>query len=240
MVQIAIVDNDITCATALRQKTESFFFDRGAECRIMMYCDSRKFLDDCGKYDLALIDGIETARLLRERDREILLVLVTASEQYAISGYELDALDFVLKPLRPAIVDRALGKALKRIKKRDETSIALKTEDGIAIVPIKGIFFVEVYDHVLIYHTEQGDFRVRGQFGYAQQQLSDSTFRICSRSCLVNLRHVCAVYPDHVEVHGIKIVLSRAKRKDFAQAYRDYLQESQMGESNVPNCCGGR
>ncbi|MCD8021953.1 MAG: LytTR family DNA-binding domain-containing protein, partial [Lachnospiraceae bacterium] len=170
--------------------------------------------------------GLEVARFLRIVNKKAQLIFVTHMAQFAIKGYEVDAMDFIVKPVDQIAIDRVLDKALKRIDTNANVSFALKTSDGIVSVSSGSIYFVEVYDHDLIYHTEQGDIKVRGTLGEVRSRLDEKHFIQCSRSYLVNMRYIKKVSKDFVEVNGVKVPISQSHRKEIEQRFIKYLGEN--------------
>ena len=85
------------------------------------------------------------------------------------------------------------------------------------------IFYVEVYDHDLIYHTDQGDYKVRGQLSEVRKKLEDHHFIQCNRSYLVNMRHVKRLQSDYLEVNGVRIQISKSHQKEIEQRFINYL-----------------
>ena len=67
------------------------------------------------------MDGMETSRRLRERDPHAVLIFVTNLAQYAVKGYEVDALDFIVKPVSYYVMELKLKRAVDRIQSREKT-----------------------------------------------------------------------------------------------------------------------
>ena len=156
-------------------------------------------------------------------NKEAQLIFVTHMAQFAIRGYEVDAMDFIIKPIDQFSIDRVLDKAIKRINDYRNITLALKTSNGIVSISSNSIFYVEVYDHDLIYHTDQGDYKVRGQLSEVRKKLEDHHFIQCNRSYLVNMRHVKRLQSDYLEVNGVRIQISKSHQKEIEQRFINYL-----------------
>ena len=116
--------------------------------------------------------------------------------QYAIKGYSVGALDFVMKPVSYYTFQMKFTRALERAAKRRNEEILLTLPDRIQRIGVQQIHYVEVQDHMLHYHTEQGEYVLRGTLQNAEKQLApyhiarcnhciSSTWRMYSRSSAI-------------------------------------------------------
>ena len=142
-----------------------------------------------------------------------------------IHGYSVDALDYLLKPVEPAAVERALDKAVRRLSSRSCAYLALKLPNGTASISTNDITYVEVFDHNLVYHTTGGDYTVRGRLGDVYEQLDHDYFLACNRSFIVNLRYVTEICTDHVILNGTKISVSKSHRKEIQSRFSAFMDK---------------
>ena len=233
MLMIAIVDDDARDSALLRSQVEHFFSEKKEACIIKTYSDGLDFIRSSEEYDIVFLDirmdkldGIETARILRKINKDSLLIFVTYMAQFAIKGYEVDAMDFIVKPTDQFSIDHVLEKAMKRISSRVGVPLMLKTANGVVSLSSKSVYYVEIYNHDLIYHTEEGDFKVRGRLSDVCEKLEDHQFILCSRSYLANLRYISSVGSGFLVVHGEKIPISKSHRKGIEERFINYLGES--------------
>ena len=89
--------------------------------------------------------------------------------QYAIKGYSVGALDFVMKPVSYYTFQMKFTRALERAAKRRNEEILLTLPDRIQRIGVQQIHYVEVQDHMLHYHTEQGEYVLRGTLQNARK-----------------------------------------------------------------------
>ena len=231
MHKIAIIEDNsqdldqILGYLSLYQQEHSISFS------ITAFHDPMKFLSEYrSDYDLLFMDielppfnGIDIARRLREIDSVVALVFITNMEQCAVNGYEVDALDFVVKPINYYRFSSMMAKALRNIAKRDEKEILVRSSSKIARLPISQIYYVEVRDHLLIYHSTQGNLESWGKLSDIEQELIDYDFVRCSSSYLVNLRHIISVDGDTANIAGNKLPISQRRRKAFYNSVTEYL-----------------
>ena len=90
---------------------------------------------------------------------------------------------------------------------------------------ISTIYYVEVQEHILIYHTKEGNITVSGTMREVEKQLEGKGFFRCNKGYLVNLAHVESFRDDTALVGGDQVQVSRAKKKPFLDAVNNYLGE---------------
>ena len=146
--------------------------------------------------------------------------------QFAIKGYEVDALDFIIKPASMESIVYVLDKAMKRLAATAGTVIALKTAEGTTTLSENDITYVEVFDHNLVYHTTQGDYTVRGRLSDVTDKLNPDRFVECNRSFIVNLRYVTHVAAEYLLIGDTRISISRSHRKELMKRFSGFLGDS--------------
>lgn len=230
MLRIAIVDDD----PALREQIRGYLARFGREAQESLetrtFSLAESFLSGYQPvYDIVLMDidmpginGLEAAHRMRQLDERVVLLFVTNLAQYALRGYEVDATDFVVKPLTYETFAYKMGRAVRHLSRSPRPSLLLKTEDGSAAVPIDHIQYVEVQGHSVFYHTTRGLFRMRGSLKQTFESLHDPQFFICNKCYIVNLAYVTGVDGKCIEVGGDQIEVSRPKKKALMDALAAY------------------
>lgn len=160
------------------------------------------------------MNGMECARRLREKDEDVILCFVTNMAQYAIHGYEVSAFDFVIKPVSYGEFAMKLDRILRLLKKRETATVLITSRNTVKKVDIRDLFFVEVYNHNLIYHTNEGDFESYGKLASLEEDDRFRSFIKVSQSHLVNCSHISSVQEDSVTVNGVHLPISRRRRKE--------------------------
>jgi len=169
------------------------------------------------------MDGIETATYMRKTDDTTVLVFITNLAQYAIHGYEVNAIEFMVKPVGYYNFSDKMAKALKFARRSAEKSILLKQDDAITKIKLSDIFYLEKDKNYILFHTAKGDFRERGSMTEMEEKLAGTGFSKCISGCMVNLGYVTKLEKDIVWVKDTSLPLSRAQRKQFAQEFVEYL-----------------
>ena len=230
---IAVVDDTRHDIERLKTQVEHYLATTRESFRIHTYSESVDFIRSQESYDIAFLDirmdvinGLEVAHFVRRINKETVLIFVTQMAQMAIRGYEVDAMDFIIKPSDQSSIDRVMDKALKRIQNQSGSFVVIKTPKETISISTNKIHFIEVYDHDLIYHTQDGEYRIRGQLNQVRKEMDAKQFVPSSRSHIVNLRHIESVHNDHLMVAGKMVPLSQVRRKEIEQRFVSFLGES--------------
>lgn len=232
MLLVSIIDPSKEDVTRLSALIEHYFRRSSTAYVQRVYQSGMEFVRSAENSDIVFLetnleklDGLETARIIRKLGSEAQLIFVASGAEMAIHGYSVDALDYLLKPVEPADVERALDKAVRRLSSRSCAYLALKLPNGTASISTNDITYVEVFDHNLVYHTTGGDYTVRGRLGDVYEQLDHDYFLACNRSFIVNLRYVTEICTDHVILNGTKISVSKSHRKEIQSRFSAFMDK---------------
>ncbi len=231
MTRIAIVDDEIEMQHLLSAYIQQFAAETAAKFEVDIYDDGDQLLfDEARRYDIILLDiqmartnGMEVAKEIRSRDPSVILAFITNMANYAIHGYAVDAMDFVVKPVSYIALSQSLKKATQRLKKRDTISLQLSHDGGFLKLNVADLLYIENYGHKLILHTEMENYTTYGTLKNMEKDLKDADFFRCNNCYLVNLAHVDSVRQDMVHIKGISLRVSRPKKKAFMEALADYI-----------------
>lgn len=220
MIRVVIVEDETDAAETLVRFVKRYGDERGIDQDVRVFADGLTFLgvaaDKCDivfmDIELPELDGFETARRLRARDDKTCIIFVTNMSGYAIRGYDVDAMGFVVKPATYFALSVLMDKAVKRCERLHGSEILIGSGDDIHRLMPDDIYYIEVMDHFLVYHTRVGDIRVYGQLGRAAGALRDKGFFRCHKSYVVNLDYVTEVKRDHVFVNKERVPISRGIR----------------------------
>ena len=223
MIRIAIVEDDIESAQLLEGYIERYQAESQEIFRISIFTNGVNFLDECKtEYDIVFMDiemphlnGMETAKKLREFDENIGIIFVTNMAQYAANGYEVNAIDFIIKPVGYFNFTLKLQRAIQYRAKMRKEEIVIKTESGFKRIPASDIYYIEVSDHILTYYTSQGIVCERGTMRSREEQLRAYDFVRCNSCYLVNIMHITEVSAQNIIVRGKELNISRTRKKEF-------------------------
>lgn len=231
MRNIAIVENDDKDAGLLEEQLRRYEKETGAEYRVVRFSDAIAFLTGySADYDIVFmdiempdLDGMAAAKKLREADPEVILVFVTNMAQYAVEGYEVSAMDFMVKPVRYDNLKLKLERAEKKLEGKGEDRFLVRGKNGPVVICVPDIRYVEVTDHMLTFYTNEGAIKVTGSLKEIEKRLEGRDFSRANSCYLVNLKYVTGASDGMVTVGGDRLSISRARRKSFMSDLADYL-----------------
>ena len=231
MIRVAIVEDEAEIREQLMGYVQRYTRQYGTAFEVKTFADGLEILEDYRPaYDLILLDiemkhldGMETARRIRELDPEVMLVFITNMAQYAIKVYAVGALDYVLKPVPYFAFSQQLQKVEEQLRRRTRHYLAVPVEGGLRRLDTSRIYYIESEGHRVHFYTEEGDFAAPGALKALEEKLADRPFARCNSGYLVNLAQVQAVQQNTVEVGPYELQVSRPKRKSFLAALTDYI-----------------
>ncbi len=231
MIRVAIVEDDAAEQARIREYLAWLSQRENIPLEAEHFASGLAFVMSGMKgFDIVLMDidmpgmnGMETARALRKVDAAVILIFVTNMAQFAISGYEVDATDFILKPVNKYSFAIKIKRAVARTAKKNDDTLRIKRDGTLYLVPLSSIQYLEVTGHYVVYHTAQGDFTEYTTLKAAQSRISRPYFAQCSQNFLINLKYLTAVSRETAMVDGKEIPVSRKMRPAFLNAVTDFL-----------------
>lgn len=178
---------------------------------------------DLAFFDIDLKDsnGIDLSKTLREEDKDVGIIFLTNLAQFAIKGYEVDALDFLVKPLSYFDFRLKMRKALSRIKNRDE-EIIISNQNNFMAIKTSTIKYIEVRHHDIFFHTTTGIIKSYGSLKELESKLDHNLFVRCNNCFLVNLDYVTGVDGYDAIIGDERLLISHPKKKEFLRAVNDH------------------
>ena len=230
-MRIAIVDDDPDDRARLLSFLDTYFSENGEDYQTEVYEDAVSFLNEYAfTFDFVIFDidmprlsGIDAAKELRKKDPSVTLMFVTNMPQYALDGYSVEAVDYVLKPFSYPDFKLKMKKAARYIRRNADAAISLSTPDGIIKCNASGIFYVESMLHYLYYHTSKGVFKIRGKLSDVEKELLPYHFARSGKSYLVNLAHLESIEGSQIVVGEERLPLSRRMKPLLLSAFAKYM-----------------
>lgn len=201
-----------------------------------------------GEYDLVLLDalmpgvnGIETAKELRELDKNVKIVFVSVSAEFALESYSVGAYYYLLKPVDIDSLFSLLDKAADELAIQKEQGFVLKRRDGIVSIAFARLEYVEVVNKTVSFHLADGViYEVSAALSdFEGLLLSRPEFMKTHRSYIVNLSYVRSVDARFaVTKNGHNIPVSRMQRSQVQDAYLRFLHQDGFASGHTQFCYG--
>lgn len=204
-----------------KEKIDFFIFHNGVD----ILSDYPKSLDAIFMdIDMPLINGLQTSEKIRAIDDEVIIIFVTNLASYAIKGYKVHALDFLLKPIQYNDFKFEMDK-IKRNSTRKNLNFILVPQKGSAIkVNFKDIPFIEIFHHDVIIHTLDKEYKFRGSLMEMEERLPKGVFFRINNYAIINLSYVKEISKEDVILQNKEnLPISRNRKKDFMDAFTFYM-----------------
>ncbi len=200
---------------------------------VSSFSDGRALLDRIGKFDVIFLDirmeqpdGMETARLLRQRGDHSLLIFVTVLKECVFDSFQVEAFDYLLKPLNSARFDQTMDRVLRFLEQRTAEDIVIQRGTGCEVVFLSDIVYCEVLGRKVYLHKNDGT--VSDYYDKLEdlEGRVDGRFFKCHRSYLVNLDYVRGCRDGQVLLsQGERIPASRLRERELTQALLRHMKE---------------
>ncbi len=230
VISVAVVEDDLEEIEKMKELLGRYSKEYGRELDVSCFPDTVEFLAGYSpKYDILLMDidmpyvnGMEAAGRIRTLDKTVIIVFVTNMPQFAIKGYSVQALDYILKPVSFYSITTVMNKAVNLITRDEDSTIAVRNADGVYRLHLSRILYIEVNGHKCVYHTTERDVEVYSPIKAIEEALPSNVFVRCSNAYIVNMNHVDFVDKDGIHVGDAVLTLSRPKRKEFIEKLGEF------------------
>ena len=231
MIKIAIVEDNAEERKLIKSYVERYDKEQNVSCAVDLYTDGDEIVEGAGAgYDLIIMDielpllnGMDAAEQIRTMDRDVTIIFTTHNPNYAIRGYKVQALDYLLKPVSYNAFEEVMGRALRQRAESSKKFIRVRIRNGTVKLDAAKIRYVDVLDHYICYHTEEGDVKAKASMRDAVQALEGEPFFQCNKAFLVNLAYVDGISGNDLMIGSERIPVSRARKKAFMEAMNQYL-----------------
>ena len=217
MYKLAICDDNPVDTLYLQSLVSKWARNEGKAVEVHVFASAEAFLfeyEEDKSFDILLLDiemaemdGVTLARKIRAGNQQVQIVFITGYTDYIADGYEVEALHYLLKPVKEAKLFEVLERAIAKLA-RNERTLLLETADGIVRVPLYEIDWIEVQRNYVTVHAAE-DYTVKKSLSEVEAEL-DEGFMRTGRSFIVNLKQVRRIGKTEVILaDGSTVPLSR-------------------------------
>lgn len=231
MIKIAICDDEKIACETLKNKILSYMDVRTETCEVVCFYSAAGLLETPRSFDLFFLDiqmpdkdGIALARKIREREDESLIIFITVLAEYVYDAFEVEALNYICKPIDDRRLQRTLDRAIRKLQKAESKCLFVKTMNWCKAVKLDDLYYCEVTNRTVHLHTKGGVITYYSKLGDIRKQL-DCRFVQCHRSYLVNLDYLLEYSNGQITLEcGEHIPVSRLRHQDFMEAIMRYMK----------------
>lgn len=232
-MRIAIVDDALVDSDALSSFVQHFCDLQHLQVDLETFHSGEEFLaaHELSKYEIVFIDiymggidGMETARRLREHGDDCLLIFCTSSQAHAVESYDVRAFYYLVKPYNYQKLCEVLSRCNDALRNK---SRFIEVKEGRMMVKIllRDIVYTDYFNHYIQIHTKERMIRSYMPFAdFSKLLLCYPQFLCCYRNCIINMDWVRGMDDRDFEMEGgDRVPMTRAMRMELRQKYQDYI-----------------
>lgn len=230
MIRIAIVEDEKKEREQLQKFIQRFSNENKFEIKTEEFSDGIQLIQEYDRnFDVLFLDiemeklnGIDTARKIREKDKEVIILFITNLFQYAIEGYEVEAMDFVIKPVNYLTFSARMDKVMKKLEQKVCHLIPFQVKKEIIMLNAHDIILVETNNKKTIIKFNNESVNCSESMQEVQKKLEVYGFYRCHSGFLINMNYVVRLNGETVMVQQYEVPVSKHRKKDFYQAIAAY------------------
>ena len=231
-MKIAIIEDEKAHSQLLESYIQSFRREEQVQMELQYFESAENFLfvwEEEHDFDLLFLDiqmagmdGMSLAKQIRCQNEEVMIVFTTGISDYMQEGYEVEALQYLLKPLKEENVHKCLSRALA--KRPVEDFLVLHTEEETLKLTERAINYIEARGHgSCVGIAYQRPIEVKESLSAIEQMLKAGEFIKCHRSYICRLGNVHHIDKDSIYFDdGSSIPVSRRQLGAVNQAFIRY------------------
>lgn len=233
MLQIAIVDDEKNIISEITQKLKQYFYEKSILYTVHPFENGQDFLAHDPVFDMIFLDiqmdgmsGMDVAKTLRQSGVKSLIIFITVLHEYVYDAFEVEASDYLLKPLNDLRFSRTMDRICKNLQNIDHKCLSLTSKGNTCrLLRLKDIYYCEAINHRMEIHMNGLVHECTLKMKELSEQL-DSRFFLCHRSYFVNLDFVVG-YADGQAIltNGEQIPVSRLRGQEFSKAVLRRMKE---------------
>ena len=233
-MRIAICDDEKNIRKLIANKVvkqypdaEIIFFQSGEELLLSDESIDILFLD----IQMSGIDGMETARELRKKDKSVILIFVTAVEEYVFQAFDVGAFNYIVKPINDRKFSDVLHRAVDEWssqninEKEPEERYVLINNSGVHTkVILDEIVSAEVFNRKVVIHKLDEEIEYYGKMSDLESLAGDSFFRP-HRAYLINFKYVEKYDATTIYLERGTALMAKQNYPEFVKKYMKYIQK---------------
>lgn len=180
---------------------------QSAEAFLFHYTQNKEYDILLLDIEMKKMDGVTLARMIRKSNKSVQILFITGYSQYIAEGYDVEALHYLMKPIKEEKMFDVLGRAVTKLI-QNEKHLLLKLSDEMIKIPLHEIIYIDVNRNYVTIHANK-DYTLKKTLGEIEKELDEKFFRI-GRSAIVNLKYITRITKTEVFLsNGFSLPLPR-------------------------------
>lgn len=234
-IRIAVVENELNVAQNDIVLLERYAKENSLSLETSIFQNGYEFLDTEEEFDAVLMDidmpglnGMEVAEKLREKNKTIDIIFTTNLPRFAVDGYKVQALDFVIKPVTFPNLSFAMEKVVEKKRNIVNGSFFLRIGGFARRIHNEEVLYIEMVNHYIVLHeTDMEPVRIRGSLKMIDDLLNPEIFVKINSGIIINISKVSSFENGLILMEdGSNLPLSRSHKKEFAVRLAEFYGNS--------------
>lgn len=234
MYRVAVCDDDQN----VREEVSRIIREWNPEIRVDCFESGESLAEAYETYHAVFLDidmkgmnGIETGKWIRGRDKETKLVYLTAYQDYVAGAFGVHAFQYLLKPVKKEEIRKVLEDIFSYLHVPEKKPVLdFQTVNGLLCVPVEEIYYFEYISRRVEIVTADGVYAMTEKIGRVAKRMESYGFSMPHQSFVVNMLHVRNVLSGRILLdNGMEIPLAQKRQKEWKRELITYLSE-RMGE----------
>ena len=233
MFRVAICEDEKVILDFESSLVNKWAAGRGCSLELDAYISAEQFLfesEDKAPYDVLIFDiqmknmnGMELAKTLRRRGYDAVIIFITGVPDYAIEGYEVGAVRYILKPVKEEVLKGLLDSAWAERQKKAEDFFLLGQGADLEKISFDNIIYIEANGHYV--HLKGKDFERewKASFSDTTADFEGRNFFCLRRGLMVNLKHVARITRTDCQLDET-LPVARGIYKELNEAFINYFK----------------
>ena len=234
MLSIAVCDDEVIECCNMAKRIREIMEEMKIPCIIRQFRNGGELLQALESFDIVFLDiimqdldGMKTAQAFRKKASDKILIFVSSSREYVFEAYDVEAFQYLLKPVDDRKLKNVLQKAIVKTQSRSQEFIIVSRERQKKKLFLDDIYYFEIKGRIVDVHGPEGIFAYYEQLGELEDKLQGYGFFRCHKSYLINLKYVDGYNRQEVILeNGEKIVIAKRRYDRFVREMLEVMRKN--------------
>ncbi|WP_313164559.1 LytTR family DNA-binding domain-containing protein [Sedimentibacter sp.] len=237
-MRIAICDDIKGDVVHLHELLKEYLYTNSLDADIDTFESGEALLSafEPGKYQIIFQDiymngmtGMEVAEQIRETDKDVAIILTTASLEHGIASYKVNAAYYIVKPVEQTNLTQGMARCHEHVNQYAKVIEIMENRQSVRL-RLRDIFYVESQKRACVFQTATEEIKTNSSIDKIAGQLNGFPFVRCHRSFIVNLLHVADMLnQDFVMESGAKVPISKSCHAAAKKAFKEFFRAKMKG-----------